>query len=62
MRWLDGITSAMDINLGKLREMVRDKGGLACCSLWGRKESDMTGRQNNNNNEPICRAGLEAQT
>ena len=25
IRWLDGITSAMDMNLGKLREMVKDR-------------------------------------
>ena len=30
MRWLDGIAEAMEVNLGKLREMVRDRepGGL----------------------------------
>ena len=42
-RWLDGITDAMDMNLGKLREMVRD--GEACrtyCSPWGCRESDTT--------------------
>ena len=26
MRWLDGIIHIMDINLGKVREMVRDRG------------------------------------
>ena len=25
MRWLDGMTDAMNVNLGKLREMMRDR-------------------------------------
>ena len=25
MRWLDGIKDAMNVNLGKLQEMVRDR-------------------------------------
>ena len=44
MRWLDGITDSMDVNLSELRELVMGQGGLACCDSWGRKESDTTER------------------
>ena len=44
MRWLDGITDSVDMNLGKLREMVRD-GSLACCRSWGCEELDMESEQ-----------------
>ena len=39
MRWLDGITTSVNMNLGKLQEMVRD------WEAWlprGHKESDTT--------------------
>ena len=39
MRWLDGITDSVDMNLSKLRETVEDR---ACCSPWGHKESNTT--------------------
>ena len=45
MRWLDAITDSMDMRLSKLQELVMDR-GLACCSPWGRKESEMTERLN----------------
>ena len=41
MRWLDGIVASMDMNFSTVG--VDDgQGGLACCSSWGCKESDMT--------------------
>ena len=41
MRWLDGISDAMDMNLGKLSEGQRV---LVCCSPQGHKDSDTTRR------------------
>jgi len=49
MRWLDGITTSMDMNLSKLQE--RESEGhrsLACCSPWGSKESNTTWQLNSN--------------
>ena len=42
MRWLDSITNSMDMGLDGLRELVMDRGCLACCGSWGHKEWDTT--------------------
>ena len=36
------ITESMNMSLSKLWELVLDREALACCSQWGRKESDTT--------------------
>ena len=43
MRWFDGITDSMGMNLGKLRETVRDR--KAWCAAV-HKELDTTGQLN----------------
>ena len=43
MRWVDGITDSMD----EFEQTLRDsegQGGLVCCSPWGRKELETSGR------------------
>ena len=49
LRWLYGITSTMDMNFCKLREMVRDR-EARCGAVSAVAKSDTTGRLNNNNN------------
>ena len=46
MRWLDGITDSVDVNLGQTLGVGDGQGGLAFCDSWGRKESDTTERMN----------------
>ena len=47
MRWLDGITNSISGHEFEQASGVGDgQGSLACCSPWGRKESDTTERLN----------------
>ena len=49
LRWLDGITDGMDMNLGKLWDVVRNRENW-CVTVHKVTESDTTGRLNNSNN------------
>ena len=57
MKWLDGITEAMDMNLGKLWEMVRD----GVLQSMGHKEFDLTGWLNNNTKRGKDAVGRKVQ-
>ena len=47
MRWLDSITNAMNMNLGKLWKMVRDREPWHA-AVHGVTKSHTTGQLNNN--------------
>ena len=48
MRWLESITDSMDMDLGRLWQLVmgREAWGLEGCGSWDHKESDMIERLN----------------
>ena len=52
MRWLDGVTDSMDMNLSKLQEVVKDRDVWMLQFMGSNKELDTTEWLNNNSISP----------
>ena len=50
MRWLDGIPDAMDTNLSKLQEIVKDR---EACQVAAHGVTELDPKQLNNNKLPV---------
>ena len=53
MRWLESITDAMNMNLGKLQETVKDREGWCAIVHGVAKSPKNSGRLNNNGNSTL---------